>query len=289
MKIEMVVNTRPLHGECPLWSAAEDRLYWTDVFGKRLNRLDPMTGVNETWSSDMRINSFALRAEGGLVAGNWDGIALLQLKDDRVESQQVWTLPDELKGRFFMNDGRCDARGRFWVGSVCETYDSPGSALYCFTAENGMRRECDGMAASNGLAFSPDNRTMYYADSTCAVVWAFDFDLTDGKATNRRVFARLEKPDGAAMDIDGGYWVSTGFGGRIVRIAPNGCIDRSLQMPARYTTMCSFGGPGLDVLYVTTSTRHYPVDELEREICAGAVFAVTGLGTSGLPEPKFAG
>lgn len=284
--VSVVSTPRATLGECPVWHPEDQRLWWSDIFGQRLHRLDPETGADAPLALPCRLNSFGFRAGGGLVAGTWTGFAFLDPL--RVAVAPLWDLPSEQPG-FFLNDGRCDPRGRFWAATVCETYDMPGAALYRLDPDGSHHRVVPGLLASNGLAFSPDGRTMYYADSVIGVVWAFDFDLDDGMPTGRRVFAKLHRPDGAAVDADGGYWVASFGAGEVIRFAPDGRLDRRIALPITQTAMCAFGGARLDTLFVTTGTFRLDPDEARRQELAGAVFAITGLGVCGLPEPRFAG
>jgi len=272
--------------ECPIWHPAEQRLYWTDIFGQAIHRLDPATGTSERLLMPERINSFGFRSTGGLVAGCWTGFGFIDLAAATVE--KLWDLPAEQPG-FYLNDGRCDRAGRYWAGTVCEAHDRPGAALYRLDRDGSPDRMADGGLTSNGLAFSPDDRTLYYACSVGGIVWAFDFDLADGIVSNRRVFAELHRPDGAAIDSDGCYWIASFGRGEIHRVTPQGHIDRTITLPTTQVTMCAFGGHGLDTLFVTSGTLRLTEEQGRRQPLAGAVFAITGLGTSGLAEPFFRG
>ncbi len=287
MNIDVVVNVRPLHGECPIWNEPEGKLYFTDVFGQKIHSLDLSTSALRSWELPARVNGFGFCERGGLIAANWDGIAFLDL--ETASFDPIWTLPPEKQGRFFVNDARCDRQGRFWAGTVVTAFDAPGAALHRVDAQRQVTSQVDGLVASNGLAFSPDSRMMFYADTRFDLIWAFDYDADDGVATNRRTLASIRRPDGAAVDVDGCYWIASEIDGQILRFAPDGRLDRVIYMPVKHTTMCSFGGPGYDTLFVTSSTRHLTPDELHQQPSAGAVFAITGLGTTGLPEPRYVG
>jgi L-arabinonolactonase len=285
-KVDVAARTRAILGECPIWEPEERRLYWTDVFGETIYRLASSTGAVEAIPLPCRVNSFGFREGGGLIAANWTGLSFIDLSDRTVE--QFWTLPDEPSG-FFLNDGRCDRAGRYWAGSVCSTYDLPGARLYAMGQDRIVRRKSRGLLASNGLAFSPDDSVLYYSDSPTGIIWAFDFDLTDGVATNRRVFAKMQRPDGATVDADGCYWAASFGHSEVIRFTPDGKIDRKIELPTSQVSMCAFGGDNLDILFVTTGTFRLTPEQEAAQDLAGAVFAVTGLGTCGLPEPRFKG
>ena len=231
------------------------------------------------------MSSFALRADGcGLVAGCWNGFAFLDPAGGT--AMRLSDLPTEQPG-FFLNDGRCDRSGNFWAGTVCESYDMPGAALFRLAPDGTRRRGAEGLLASNGLAFAPDGRTLYYACSVVGVVWAFDLDPDDGVLTNRRVFARLHRPDGAMVDSNGCNWVASFGAGEVLRFTPDGREDRRIRLPVTQVSACAFGGAAHDTLFVTTGTFRLTEAEAAAQPLAGSVFAVTGLGSTGLPEPRF--
>jgi len=150
-----------------------------------------------------------------------------------------------------------------------------------------------GFTVSNGIAWAPDDRTMYFADSRAATVYAYDFDLDSGVIHNRRVFLQTYeiggRPDGATVDAEGYYWCALIHGGAIARFDPRGRLVARIELPVRQPTMCTFGGEDLDILYVTSSTALVPEAERESQPLAGALFAIRDLGVKGLPEPMFAG
>jgi sugar lactone lactonase YvrE len=191
------------------------------------------------------------------------------------------------------NDGKADPQGRLWVGTIYEQRQ-PLSALYRLGAGR-MDRMADGITVSNGLAWSPDGGTMYWADTKAHTVFAFDFERADGALSRQRAFARFEprdagqplsdyggRPDGAAVDAEGGYWVAMFEGARLVRLGPDGAVTRELPLPVRCPTMPCFGGADLRTLYVTTARENRPADELAREPLAGCVLQLR-VDVPGLP------
>jgi sugar lactone lactonase YvrE len=273
--------------EVPLWSG--DALYWIDIFAPSLNRVSA-DGASRTWPLPELGGSFAL-CEGGrdaLVAIG-DGLHLLALESG--ELRRVAHAPYD-RAHFRFNDGRCDARGRFWVGTLRErTSDMPdGSGAFWRFDRDGLHRVIEGVTIANGIAFNPSGDAMYIADSVSSEVWAFDYDLDTGAVGTRRRFAALPAgttPDGAAVDTDGCYWVTLFGAGRILRFAPDGRLDRELRAPVSYPTMVAFGGSGLDVMYVTSARRPLSPEERAREPLAGGLFACT-VGATGIAEPRFA-
>jgi sugar lactone lactonase YvrE len=190
-----------------------------------------------------------------------------------------------------LNDGRCDRRGRFWVGSMHETYrDEPRGSFYRIDADLSATKAFDGFTVPNSVAFSPDDRSMYFADTPVHKIWVFDFDLDAGRLSNRRLFKDLEGglPDGSTVDVDGCLWNAEYRGSRVVRYTPQGRIDRIVELPVSQPTSCAFGGKDLDTLYITTAAQRLSPEQLAREPAAGSLFAVRA-GTQGLQEPTFAG
>ncbi len=286
--IECVVDATAGLGECPVWSITEQVLYWVDIDGHRIHRYDPASGVDDEREVPGRPGSLALTErpgrllvalEGRLVWFDWEGGGVA----DWVELE-----PGDSGNR--LNDGRCDPAGRFWVGSM----HVPTSARR-FT---GMlhRVELDGSATtirgqvgvSNGLAFSADGTTMYWADTLRDTVWAYDYDADEGRPSAERVFIDFSEfpgfPDGACVDAEGNYWVACVHGGAVMQFSPDGSPVRRIELPATRPTMPAFGGIGLDVLYVT-SIGPRPADEGTPD-AAGCLFAVE-TGARGLPEPVF--
>lgn len=284
-----VLDVRASLGECPVWSVDEQVLYWIDINAPSLNRFDPQTRANLAWPMPSAIGSFALRAQGGFVAALRDGIWLVD-RAGRLGDRMAEAPYDLSHHRF--NDGRADRSGRFWAGTMNERRDAATGALYCLDRYFTLTPMQDGMTISNGLAWSPDGRTLYHADTPTRTVNAYAFDAASGAMTGKRSFARFagedERPDGAAVDSEGCYWSAFYSGGVIVRLSPRGERIAAYPVPARCPTMCAFGGPDLRTLYVTTARQRRESDELARLPQSGGIFAMP-VDVAGLPEPKFAG
>jgi sugar lactone lactonase YvrE len=284
-----VLDAKAQTGESPVWVPEEQALYWTDIPGKTLNRFDPATGANRVWPMPEEVGSFALREGGGLIAALRSGFALIDLERGQIE-RLIDPEADRPENRF--NDGRCDRQGRFWAGSMNEPRDARSGALYRLDSDHRCQRMADDVMVANGLAFSPDDRVMYWSDSRALTIYAFDFDAASGAIGNRRIFARLEPhqggPDGAAVDAEGGYWSACYRGARVMRFRPDGTIERKIRLPVSRVTMCAFGGPDLRTLYITSARGGLSAADLEREPLAGGIFALQ-VDVAGLPEPRFKG
>jgi sugar lactone lactonase YvrE len=289
MSFECALDIKASLGECPVWSVDEQALYWVDINAPSLNRFDPATGLNTAWAMPQSIGCFALRKQGGFIVALRDGIWLAS-REGALERKVAEAPYDPAHHRF--NDGRADAKGRLWAGSMNENRDAGTGALYRFDLDTGLTPVIRNMTISNGLAFSPDGRTMYHADTPTLEVNAYDFDVDAGTIANRRAFARFsnatDRPDGGAVDSEGCYWSAFYRGGKVVRLSPQGERVAEHPVPAMCPTMCAFGGADLKTLYVTSARQRREADELARLPLSGGIFAMR-VGTPGMPEPKFAG
>lgn len=289
-RVDCVLDIRAELGECPVWSDAEQVLYWIDIYAGRLNRFDPATGANRFWQIGEPIGSFALCRGGRALLALKSGLHRFDLTSGAMSP--IASPEAGIPGNR-LNDGRCDRQGRFWVGSMADPVDpsTPRGALYRLDPSLMCTKIAEGYFVSNGLAFSPDGRTLYHSDSYPAVrtIWAWDLDPATGTIGNKRVFVDTKgmpgRPDGGAVDADGCYWMAANDGWELVRFTPAGKVDRRIALPVAKPSMIAFGGSRLDTIYVT-SIR--PAAGLENQPQAGSLFAVDA-GVKGLPEPLFAG
>jgi sugar lactone lactonase YvrE len=286
---ECVLDIKASLGECPTWSIDEQSLYWVDINAPSLNRFDPLTGRNIAWPMPEAIGCFALRDGGRFVAALRSGIWLVD-SNGKLERKIAAVPYDPVHHRF--NDGRADAQGRFWAGSMNEKRDASSARLYRLDAEFALTPMISHITISNGLAWSPDSRTLYHADTPTRTITAWDFEPGAGTIANRRVFAQFagenDRPDGAAVDREGCYWSAFYGGGKVVRLSPRGKMVAEFPLPAMCPTMCAFGGPDLKTLYVTTARQRCAAEELARLPQSGGIFAMR-VDVPGMPEPKFAG
>jgi sugar lactone lactonase YvrE len=284
-----VLDVRASLGECPIWSVAEQVLYWVDINAPSLNRFDPAAGRNVVMPMPESIGCFALRRDGGFVVALRGGFWLADAAGKLI--RKVSDAPyDPAHHRF--NDGRCDPQGRFLAGYMNEKRDASSAALVRLDPDFKQTHLISGMTISNGLAFSPDGRTMYHTDTPTQIIHAYDYDAASGMPANPRVFVRFteegDRPDGAAVDRDGCYWIALYRGGKVARISPDGRVLAELAVPAMCPTMCALGGSDLRTLYVTSARQMRELDELARMPQSGGLFAMT-VDVPGLPEPAFAG
>ena len=279
-----------LLGESPLWHPDEQVLYWVDIPGRRLNRFDPARGSHDQWPFETEPACCAPLLGGGLLLAMRDGLWRFDTRTG--QRHAVAKPPYDPAGQRF-NDGKADAHGRFWVGTI-DDQRQPNAALYRLDGGQ-LDRVADGITVSNGLAFSPDGRTMTWADTQAHVIYAFDLDGSDGSLSRRRVLAQFARraegaslagyggrPDGAAMDAEGALWVAMFEGQRLLRLAPDGAGLVDLALPVRCPTMPCFGGADLKTLYITTARAKRPAEELAAQPLAGCVLQLR-VAVPGLP------
>jgi sugar lactone lactonase YvrE len=292
-EITCVVDSRSLLGESTYWDPKARVLWWIDIWGPTIHRYDPATRRDDTWTAPEYLGCLAVRDRGGLVLTMTSGFFFFDPAKgnfDLIVDPEA-DMPDT---RF--NDGKTDRQGRFWSGSMFEAEGKPAArnaSLYRLDPDLSVHRMVEGIGCSNGLAWSPDSRTMYYTDSHTSLVWQWDFDPTSGDIANRRVFLDLSAEgyivDGATVDEAGTYWLTVPFKGKVQAYDPKGNLVTSIDMPTDLPTCCEFGGENLDTLYVTSATLRRSPEALKDQPEAGGLFAITGLGVKGLPLVPFRG
>jgi sugar lactone lactonase YvrE/DNA-binding IclR family transcriptional regulator len=284
--VTVAVRAEALLGEGPLWSAAERRLLWVDILAPAIHLSDPATGEDRVVATEEMVAALAPRASGGFVAAARSGLRAF----DGATLGSVLAAPIAEGAALRLNDGRCDARGRFWVGSLALDSTPDAGALHRLD-ETGARVVQAGLHVPNGLGFSPDNTRLYLADSARRRVDVFDFDLATGAISNRRPFVALAEgegvPDGLTVDAEGGVWIALWDGWRVARYAPDGRLDREIHLPVPRPTSCCFGGAGLGTLYVTSARVRLSAAQLAEAPLSGSVFALDPGGARGLPEFSF--
>ena len=281
-------DTTDLLGESPVWCEREQALYWVDVRGPFIRRHDHATGETRSWPMPELAGSLALRESGGLVVALATALAFFDVDTGTLERVAA---PEAGIAHRRFNDGRCDRQGRFWAGTMDDVGRGPEGTLYRLDADHRCTAVFGGIRCPNSLAWSPDGRTMYFADSYLHRICAYDFEPDAGTLGAPRSFARIDPPamaDGSAVDAEGFLWNAEYDGGRLTRYAPDGAIDRVLPLPLRRPTCCAFGGPELDILYVTTAAQRLTPEEQAAQPLAGALLALH-LGIRGLPEPRYRG
>jgi L-arabinonolactonase len=289
VKAELVLDCRNQHGEGVLWNALDRRLWWTDIHGKALWAYDPVSARADRYDAPDRICCFAPRRDGTLVAAFADAFAFFDPRTGRRDDIAPFE-PEHAATR--LNDGRTDRQGRFIAGGMDEEDLSPLSSVWRLDPDLTLTRLFGEVRCANSTCFSPDGRTMYFADSPDCEIVAFDYDPATGSLGARRRLASLPKargvPDGSCVDAEGFVWNAVWEGYRVDRFAPDGRLDRSVAVPVMKPTCVAFGGPELDTLFITTSRLGSAAELLEREPHSGGLYAVRP-GIKGLLDAPFAG
>ncbi|MFO7276704.1 MAG: SMP-30/gluconolactonase/LRE family protein [Pseudomonadota bacterium] len=290
MKIHRLDVPHCLVGEGPVWDVAQQALYFVDIVGKKLHRHEPATGATRSWDVPGVIGSMAVRENGGVIVALVDGIYTLDPASGQV---QPLAKVEGLDPRIQFNDGKVDRRGRFIVGTTDSNIRDckPIGAVYRLDPDHSLTLIDSGIHISNGPCWSPDNRTFYFSDSLVYTIYAYDYDIETGACTNRRVWANTRElggiPDGATVDSDGLMWMAICEGAKVVAFRPDGKVERIVDMPVKLVSSVMFGGPNLDLLYVTSIDPRAIGREAEPD--GGATFVIEGLGARGLPEPRYRG
>ncbi len=291
MQIECVVPSRSKLGEGAVWDDRAQVLWWVDIKAGLIHRFTPATGVNDSFEFGEPVGCLAVRESGGLVVAAQSGFWLY---DPATGARDKLTDPEADRPGNRFNDGTTDMQGRFWAGTMKDGGDpEPVGRFYRVDGDLSVTPWKDGVYTTNGLAFSPDGKTMYFSDSNPSVrtIWACDYDTGTGTPGTPRVFfdtnAVAGRPDGGTVDAEGCYWQAGVSGWQLYRITPDGRVDRTVDMPVEKPTKPMFGGADLDVLYVTSIG--IGLEEDARQPLAGSLFAVTGLGVHGVPQARFPG
>jgi len=283
---DLIFDAKATLGEGAIWDSRQQMLYWVDVLGKRFWRFDPATGQHEVFAVGQFVSTIVPRRSGGVILGLHHGLATYDL-----DTRKLTLICDPENGdpdlRF--NDGKCDPAGRFWAGTIPLTKRGPFASLFCLFPDLHCERKLTGVGNSNGIAWSLDAKTMYYTDTACGTVDAFDYNLETSMIDNRRVAitipAETGRPDGSTLDAEGMLWVAHWAGGRVTRWNPiTGKLLATVNLPTPQVSSCAFGGPKLDRLFITTAQRGLETTDS----LAGGLFC-TDVGVRGLPAFEFAG
>lgn len=283
-EVENVLSIGNGLGEGPLWSQDEGKLYWVDIMAGNVHRITPGQDEPETFNLGQPVGALGFRARGGFIAALKNGF---HFWDPATGQLEFLADPEADKPHARFNDGAVDREGRFWAGTMA---DNGNSALYRYDPDGTLHVMQRGVTCSNGIGWSPDNRTMYYSDSQIFTIFAYDFDLESGAITNRRVFRKFENgdPDGLTVDSEGFIWVAIWGSWCVERYDPTGALVAHIDMPVECPTCPIFGGKNLDELYVTSAWYALGDERRHEQPQAGDLFRIRA-GVRGIPEPKFAG
>jgi L-arabinonolactonase len=280
---------RAVIGEGPVWDERCARLSFVDAAEKLLFTLDPVTGASHKTALPHYPGSYAYRRTGGMVMAYRNQLVII---DGEIAGGRVIATPAVNFAVERFNDGACDRTGRFFVGTMDRKLKDPVGALFRFDPDYRLTRMVGGLIASNGIAFSPDDRIMYHTDTGAAQIYAYDYEIDSGAISNRRVFADFTggrgRPDGCTVDAEGCVWAAAIAAGEIVRIDPQGKRVATIALPVLRPTSVMFGGSDLRTLFVTSMQHGLTPEELAAQPQSGCLFSIR-VDVPGLPEPRFAG
>lgn len=274
-------------GEAPVWDPVTRKLCWVDILHPAVYRFDPESGRNEICETGKLVSAVMPCADGRLVAATQDGIEFLDFASGRLD-----TLVDPEAGiqENRLNDAKVGPGGAIWVGSMRLDASKPSGALYRVGADGTVARKESGISVGNGMAWSPDNSVFYFVDTVPGLIYAYDFQPGEGVLANRRVLARIPeaegRPDGIAVDSDGGIWCAIWDGWRVNRYLPDGRLERSIDLPVPRPTSIAFGGDDMATLYITSARTRLPASTLSEAPLSGGLFACRP-GWRGTPVTLF--
>ena len=284
--VEHILAAQNKLGEGPVWNPDEQALYWVDIEKGCVHRLYPKTGRHDVFDVGLPVGALGFRASGGLVMATRDGFAFW---DPETQALRFIADPEPDRPGARFNDGAVDRQGRFWAGTMGQ---GPTSSLYRLDPDGSVHRMESGVTISNGIGWSPDDRTMYFTDSLLKVIYAYDFDPATGAIENRRPFVHTPEeegvPDGLTVDSEGFVWSARWGGWKVTRYDPTGTVEHEIRLPVQYPTSCTFGGPQLDELYVTSAWTAVTEAERGAQPWAGDLFRLQA-GVKGLEEARYLG
>jgi sugar lactone lactonase YvrE len=273
-------------GENPLWSVEENAFCWTDIIGRCIYRYFPDSGKRERFETGVQVGCFAFRRDGGLVMGAENGLAFWDFDTRKVD---YLTHFDDVVPPARFNDGKVDRQGRFWAGTMSQ---HPENKLYRLDKDHHVAVMEKGVSIANGLGWSPDDRIMYFTDSTARVIYKYDFEKTTGNISNQKVFAtvpvELGVPDGLTVDSEGYVWSAVWNGWCVIRYAPDGSIEREITLPVQCPSSVAIGGKNLDELYITSARSDLTQEQRRAQPMSGDIFRLK-VGIRGIPEPYYEG
>ncbi len=290
LEIECIWPGQATLGECPIWDDRRQCLFWIDSLEKIIWRSDVAGAGAQAYKLPDLIGSIGLCEDGRFISGLAGGFALIDISSDPVGVEWIGN-PEPEKADTRLNDGKVDRQGRFWCGTMNQDFATPNASLYRLDPELAWHRLDTGFTVSNGIAFSIDGKTIYFSDSRVDRSYQYTLDPMTGALSDCRSFVETTayegRIDGATVDADGNYWGALFDGSAVGCFSPDGKMIRHVRLPVTCPTMCAFGGPQMDVLFVTSARFSMSEAQIAAETSAGGLFAIRGLGVRGIPEPRF--
>jgi sugar lactone lactonase YvrE len=287
---EIISNEICELGEGPVWDALNQQVLWLDIMRGKIHQYNIYSKAHTIFNVGEMIGCIAPRESGGLIAGLENGIAFIDTEKNYI--QHITNPEKGLPNRF--NDGKCDAAGRFWAGTMAKSEEDNRGNLYVIETDLSIKKKIENVSISNGIAWNADNTIMYYIDTPTRYVFAFDYNIATGDIDNQRVVIDLTHengyPDGMTIDQEGMLWIAFYGGWRVARYDPNTeKLLQEIELPVENITSCTFGGVDLDDLYITTASKGLNEESLQKQPHAGKLFIVKNCGVKGTPAQKFKG
>jgi len=281
-----ILEARSRLGEGPIWDSTKKLLYWIDIFNHRVHQFDPVTGENHFFDVGDVPGAIAIAGQDKLTMALRHHLAFLNIETGEVTP--ILELEKNLPNNR-LNDGKCDAQGRFWFGSM-STIEKPEASLYRYDIDGSLHVMETGLTISNGLGWSPDEKIFYLTDSPQQKIYAYDFNSVTGNISNRRIFVDLTQesfyPDGLTIDSQGNIWSAMWNGWCVICFNPQGEERLRIKLPVPLVTSCTFGGENLQTLYITTASVGLSQAEIDKSFYSGDLFAVE-TDVTGLPSYSF--
>ncbi|MCH4541893.1 MULTISPECIES: SMP-30/gluconolactonase/LRE family protein [Hyphomicrobiales] len=274
-------------GECPVWDADRNTLFFMDITGKTLHGFDWSTGEDRVLELPALGGALALMRDGRLIAGLQSGIHII---DPSARSIDFVTDPEPHKPEHRLNEGKCDPQGRFWVGSISTLGRFPTGCLYRLEHDGSVTEVLSEISVPNTLAWLPNGKQMVFADSVTKKVWRFRYDPETGFLSDRETFIDVSHfkgmPDGVAIDAEGGLWIAEFGGGAVHHYSAEGTLVSTVELPATQVTSCVFAGPDLQHLVIITTKRLLDEAGRKEQPHAGDLFVIEP-GVRGLQPHLF--
>ena len=285
--IQPVLTARARLGECPVWDANQQQLYWIDIYNHRVHQFDPATGTDRYFETSDLVSAIALAGESKLLLALRDRLACLSTETGKITTLCTLDLPDPNSRP---NDGKCDPQGRFWIGSISDTAGQ--AVLYRYDLDGSLHLMETGLTISNGLGWSPDGSTFYLTDSPQRKIYAYDFEAATGAIRNRRILIdfgdEIVEPDGLTIDAAGNLWTALWDGWCVVCFNAAGKEILRIKLPVQRPTSVTFGGSNLSDLYITSASIGLSQKEIQQGVGAGDLFCLPAQA-QGLPTQAFLG
>ena len=296
-KAELFNDCKNHLGEGVLWSQNQETLYWLDVpMPSKLYKLDMKNNNLLTFNMPEMITAMSVKSNGDLLIASHHGINNFNFETKKL--QKILDLEPNLpKNR--CNDGASDSLGRFWIGTMQNNISPEATdidilensgGLYCVKSDLSFTKHESNIGVSNTLVWSPDNTKFYFTDTLTGIIFSYDFDLENGKISNKQEFASHERgyPDGSTVDSEGYLWSCRWGGSCVIRFNSQGVIDDIIELPVENITSCTFGGKNLQTLFITTARWGMTKADIEKKPEAGGLFAID-LNIKGMPDNSFKG